>query len=139
MYATSAAAASVLRGLAREKPCTAAKYFVGSVFWNETVDATYLLGSEHQTEGIVADYSLTPVIVWTLFGSYLPNYLSLNSLQGAYSPYAEPSTEAFSYHQGLEEWRLGSRGSFALKCWCRWGSLRTCQSLPGAPRSSARP
>lgn len=41
--------------------------------------------------------------------------------------------------QGLKEWRLGSPGSFALKCWCRWGSLRTCQSLPGAPRSSARP
>lgn len=60
MYATSAAATSVLRGLARKKPRTAAKYFVGSVFWNETVDATYLPGSEHQTEGIVADYSLTP-------------------------------------------------------------------------------
>lgn len=69
MYATSAAAASVLRGLARKKPRTAAKYFVGSVFWNETVDATYLPGSEHQTDSLTPGHCMD--IVRELFTKLL--------------------------------------------------------------------
>lgn len=62
-YATSAAAAGVPRGLAPGKPRTAAKSSVSHAFRRETVDATSLPGSEHQTEG-------TGALPGPLYGHY---------------------------------------------------------------------
>lgn len=76
-------------------------------------------------------------IVQTLFGSYSPNYLPLNSLQGAYSPYTEPSVEALGYHQSLRR-EVRKSGLFCSEMLVSVG-LPENLSLPGASHSSARP